>query len=87
MKLEYYKYLFHYGLPEIFSPIQELSYSQKLELVKYVNDLNPIIANKVLYDYQEKYIYKNRIQIPKIKKVLKEMVNKYEKINQNLFRI
>jgi hypothetical protein len=77
-KQEYYKLLFENSLMNYLDLIEQLSYTQKLNLVKNIlKNHSSRSLNLALQDLKGRYIDLGRIQIPMLKNLLIGLVKKY----------
>jgi hypothetical protein len=72
MRQKYYKYLFENSIVNYLDSIEELSYSKKLQILKELTNKFSIESiNKALIKYKQNYIEIGRVEIPKLKNILK----------------
>lgn len=77
MRKVYYDYLNQYNLLNYLDCIPEFSYSKKLEILKELKkEFSSKQINKALLIYKNKYIDINRIEILKLKGILKGLCKK-----------
>lgn len=70
----YYNYIRENNLNDLLSDIHELSYSQKIKLLKRLQkDFNSLIVCQALNTYHQEYIKKNRVRLNIIYNTLKGM--------------
>lgn len=74
MRQEYYKYLFDNYLSNYLDEIEDLSYSKKLKILKELKEkFSAESINRALVKYKMNYIDLKRVEIPKLKNILKGM--------------
>ena len=76
---DYYKYLQENKLIDIFSNIYQIKYSKKIEILKSLQEKYSIeTINYALYLYEKDYIKLNRMEIYRIKNILKGLCKRIE---------
>ena len=80
MRKDYYNLIKEYGLSDILSEIQNISYTKKqIILSSLLETYSPQTLNMALNDYKIKYIDLNRVDVFRLKNTLKYFCKKFEK--------
>ena len=82
MKKAYYSYLNQHSISDILYNISEMSYSEKIKIIKKLLHLyTPSIINLALEDYKTNYIQNNRVNLITIFFILKGICKKFKSLN------